>query len=91
MRLRRIARGKPCHIRLYPGCLGQHESVHLAHVRQLPYNGTGIKPPDWMGAWACSYCARETGEGSSIENRLALYQGMVRTLHALKELGHVQL
>jgi hypothetical protein len=53
--LRKAARGKPCLIRL-PGCTGGGEDTVLCHYRMLPYCGTGIKPPDDMGAFGCAVC-----------------------------------
>ena len=88
--LRALARGQMCQVRCGPACRGQDDTVHLAHYRMLPYNGTGIKPPDFMGAWACSYCASATGEGSNIYNRLALAEGVLRTIGKLMDMGAIK-
>ena len=89
--LRALARGQMCQVRCGPACRGQDDTVHLAHYRMLPYNGVGMKPPDWLGAWACSYCASATGEGSNIHNRLALAEGVLRTIGKLIDLGAIKL
>lgn len=91
MNLRRLAKGKACQVRLGPACRGQDDTVHLAHYRMLPYNGVGMKPPDWLGAWACSYCASATSEGSNLYNRHALAEGVLRTIGKLIDLGVIKL
>jgi len=97
--LTKLARGKPCQIRL-PGCCAGNETVVLAHFRDLSLgSGMGIKSPDWCGAWACENCH------SIIDGRKALLSnpeypntnkliirfdhamGVLRTLKALEEMG----
>lgn len=80
---RREAQGKPCMIRL-PGCTGGGETAVLAHYRLAGYCGTGIKPPDSMGAWACAHChdavdGRRTVGIPRSELRLAHAEGVLRT------------
>lgn len=53
--LRKAARGQPCMVRL-PGCDGGGETTVLAHYRMAGYCGTGMKPPDELGAWCCDRC-----------------------------------
>ena len=53
--LRKGAKGMPCMVRL-TGCLGTGDTTVLAHYRLAGYSGTGLKPPDIMGAWACANC-----------------------------------
>ena len=51
--LRKLARGQACTVRL-PGC--SKGDVVLAHIRR-PWNaGTGMKPPDTHGVYACGWC-----------------------------------
>lgn len=52
----RSAEGQECQVRL-PGCLAPDTSTTvLAHIRR-PWNaGVGMKPPDYMGAFACASC-----------------------------------
>ena len=60
------ARGERCQIR-FPGiCNHDPETTVFAHYRLAGYCGTGIKPPDFMGAYACSRChdfGRRAAEG----------------------------
>ena len=55
MNLRKLANGQPCLVRL-PGCDGGGETTTLAHYRLAGYCGMGLKPPDVLGAFACSSC-----------------------------------
>ena len=83
---RKAARGKPCMIRL-PGCDGGGETTVLAHYRLAGTCGTGMKPPDILGAWACHHChmvvdGHELPEPGYLYNdlRLAHAEGMMRTI-----------
>lgn len=89
-RLRTLAKGQSCQVRL-AGCDGGGETTVLAHFRLLPYCGTGIKPDDLaFGAWACANCARESGEGATLEKRYALALGVMRTVYELRKSGVVK-
>ena len=55
MNLRKLAKGKPCLVRL-PGCSHSTETTVLAHIRRAGVGGMGMKPPDIIGVWACSNC-----------------------------------
>lgn len=86
---RKEARGKPCMVRL-PGCSGGGDDVVLAHYRLAGTCGTGMKPPDQLGAWACSNCHdRIDGRVNSglprVELRLAHAEGCFRTWMARGE------
>jgi hypothetical protein len=80
-------------IRLPGICNGNPETTVLAHYRMLPYNGTGIKPPDWMGAFACSQChdyidGRKSRADQRYDSlRLAHAEGVFRTMDALIKMG----
>lgn len=54
--LRKLARGKPCMVRLPNICNGDSATTVLAHYRMAGTCGGGMKPDDWQGAWACSNC-----------------------------------
>ena len=56
--LRKLARGKDCHVRLPGICNFNPETTVLAHVRAGFY-GMGTKPIDWCGVFACSACHDE--------------------------------
>ena len=86
---RKAANGKPCMVRL-PGCDGGGETTVLAHYRLAGTCGTGIKPPDVLGAWACASCHdRIDGRVNTglprAELRLAHAEGVFRTLLASEE------
>ena len=93
--LTKLAQGKSCTIRL-PGCDGGGETTVLAHYRILPFNGIGIKPPDWLGAWACFRChelvdKRKPSDLDGEYLRLSHLEGVIRTLMALNAIGKVKL
>ena len=54
-KLRKSAQGQQCTLRLN-GCNYNPETVVLAHIRMNRFCGFGIKPPDYMGVFACSNC-----------------------------------
>lgn len=81
MNLRKAARGKPCMVRL-PGCTGGGDSdgtVVLAHYRLAGYCGTGMKPPDELGAWCYARC-HDAVDGRS--KRIGLTREAARLAHA---------
>lgn len=89
------ARGRSCQVRL-PICNGNPETVVLAHYRLSGLCGTGIKPPDLIGAWACSACHDAIDSRIYIHDhsrdrvRLAHAEGCLRTLNELIRLGKVK-
>lgn len=95
MNLRREARNRPCQIRIPGVCTGGGEDTVLAHYRLAGTCGTGIKPPDPLGAWACRAChdlvdGRATPKGRMIAtNDLRLWhaEGVMRTQAKLIEEG----
>lgn len=90
MNLRKLARDKPCQVRL-PGCNGGGETTVLAHYRLGNYCGAGLKPSDWFGAWACSACHDlvdfrvRMPDASRAEIRLAHAEGVLRTQEAIRK------
>jgi hypothetical protein len=91
MNLRKLARGKPCMIRL-PGCNHDRSTTVLAHYRLAGYAGTGTKPDDFaFGSWSCSAChdlvdGRVKTEHSRDVLRLAHAEGCLRTQAELRKL-----
>ena len=84
MNYRKEARDKPCQVRL-PGCDRGGATTVLAHYRLSGYCGTGMKPPDELGAWCCFPC-HELVDGriklanlTKTEIRLAHAEGVMRT------------
>lgn len=54
--IRKAAKGQRCQVRLPGICNHNPETVVLAHYRLAGMCGTGIKPSDLLGAFACSSC-----------------------------------
>lgn len=52
--IRRAARGETCALQL-DCCVGGTETTVFAHLR-FPGDGTGRKPPDYSGVFACHAC-----------------------------------
>ena len=93
MKLRKLARGRDCQIRIPFVCNRNPETTVLAHYRLSGFAGTGQKPSDLLGAWACSAChdAVDGRARSDLPRDLVLLyhaEGVMRTLIAL-ELEHV--
>lgn len=67
-RITESARMRSCTVRLC-GCPNARETTVFAHAPSI-YKGTGIKSPDWWGAYADFHCHQildgdETGEHDS--------------------------
>lgn len=80
---RKIARGKPCMVRLH-GCDGGGETTVLAHYRLA---GT---------AWCCARChdiidgrVKAPSGYSRNDVRLAHCEGVIRTLYELDKMGEL--
>ena len=85
MNLRKSARNQPCLIRLPGVCDGGGETTVLAHYRLSGYCGTGKKPPDLLGAFACGPChdvidGRRKSDFERDFLRLCHAEGVMRTL-----------
>ncbi len=93
--LRKLARDKPCMVRL-PGCDGGGETTVLAHYRLPGTCGIGIKPPNYLGAWCCMSC-HSIADGRSKPPhgltreavRLAFAEGVMRTLYEIDRMGEL--
>lgn len=88
MNLRKAARGRPCMVRLPGVCNGNTETTVLAHIRMAGVTGAGQKAPDILGAWCCSAChdvldGRVKTDFERDFIRLAHFEAMARTIHAL--------
>ena len=55
----------------------------LAHFRIAGVSGIGIKPPDLLGAWACSACHSVIDSDKSDEVQRAFLEGVMRTQYQL--------
>lgn len=92
-KLRDIARGQPCMIRIPGLCSYNCEETVLAHFRMDC--GMGMKPLDICGSWACATChSIVDGQIKSIFSRdeldLMHLQGMYRTINALHKQGKLK-
>lgn len=87
MNLRDEARGRECQIRIWPVCNGNPDTTVLAHYRLAGISGMGIKPPDLIGAWACSSCHMHVDSHKDTETQLAFAHGVFRTLNILDKEG----
>lgn len=81
---RQEARGKPCMIRIPGICNRDPTTTVLAHYRLAGTCGTGTKPDDAQGAWACSWChdavdGRIRTDFTRTELRLMHAEGVMRT------------
>jgi hypothetical protein len=89
--LRKLAKGQPCMIRAVGVCNFDSATTVLCHVRLVGLSGIGMKIDDEFGAWGCSNCHDwvdgRSGRAGKDERRLVLLEGMLRTQHALKQLG----
>ena len=94
-KIRASARGEPCQIRLPGYCNRNPETVVLAHYRLAGYCGTGTKPPDYLGAYACSVChdicdGRLQTDLDENEIQAAFAEGVMRTMVKLVEKGLIE-
>ncbi|CAI1591545.1 DUF1364 domain-containing protein [Serratia fonticola] len=90
-KLTKAARGRECQVRIPGVCNQNDETTVLAHYRLAGTCGTGIKPDDSQGAWACSSCHDEIdGRTHNIEPetaRLWHAEGVFRTQAILRKEG----
>jgi hypothetical protein len=90
--LRDAARGQQCQIRIGGICSFNPEETVLAHFRMAGICGTGLKPIDLIGSWACARChdavdGRVSTGYTHDQLRLMHLEGMARTLDALVKQG----
>lgn len=77
-----------------PGiCNRDPETTVLAHARMIGISGMGTKAPDIFGAWACSACHdyvdnRRPNSAGSVQRRLDLLEGVIRTQYELLQMGY---
>ena len=87
MNLRKLARDKPCMVRLPGICCGDPATTVLAHVRLPGLSGMGIKAWDGHGAWCCHTCHAYADTHHDDATKVAFYEGVLRTQAALLKLG----
>lgn len=93
--LRKLARGRPCMVRLPGICNRNPETTVLAHYRLSGMSGIGMKSPDILGAWCCSDCHDAVDRRSNMQLerefvRLAHAEGVARTINQLAEEGYIK-
>lgn len=92
--LRKLAKGRECQVRLDGICNHNPETTVLAHYRMAGTCGTGIKPNDLQGAWACSSCHDEIDRRTLILEsefvRLCHAEGVMRTQAILIKEGVIK-
>jgi len=94
-KIRQSARGEQCTVRIAGYCNRDPETVVLAHYRLAGYCGTGTKPPDYLGAYACSHChdicdGRAKTDLDADEIQAAFAEGVMRTMVKLVEKGLIE-
>jgi len=77
-KITKAAMGQECMVRIPLVCNFNTATTVHAHYRMAGMNGTGLKPPDFMGAWACSACHDEI-DGRT---RVLTDRQLVRLFHA---------
>ena len=83
-RLRKLAQGKPCMVRVIGVCDGGGETTVLAHYRIAGYCGTGLKSSNLLGAWCCGPCHAAAGDRGH-----DLAEGVLRTIAELEKMGAI--
>ena len=94
-KLTKAGQGRECQVRIPAVCNHNPETVVLAHYRMAGVCGTGMKPADLIGAWACSAChdvldGRKRIAADRDILRLWHLEGMVRTLDILMREGLIK-
>ena len=89
MNLRKLARGKPCMVRIVGICNHNPETTVLAH---LGGGGMGMKQPDLLGAWCCSNChdvvdGRRNTDHAHVLINYWFHKGIIRTQQELLKMG----
>lgn len=91
-KLKQAAKGQACQVRLLGVCNHNPATVVLAHYRLADTCGMGMKPPDYLGAWACSACHDEIDRRTRYIDdeptvQAAFAEGVMRTLVQLEKMG----
>lgn len=90
--LRKLAKDRPCMVRLPNVCNHDKLTTVLAHVRLSGVSGMSQKAPDLVASWACSSChdAIDRRSHTDLDRdyvRLAHLEGMARTINELTKEG----
>lgn len=85
MRLRALAQGRDCQVRIVGVCNANPETTVLCHYRLIGVSGLGRKSPDLLAAWACSACHNWIDSHKDCETERAFLRGVIRTQARLIE------
>lgn len=95
-KLRKLARGRNCQVRIPNVCNHNPDTVVLAHIRMAGLTGAGQKANDLLGAWCCSSChdaidrrSNSQYAGDELFNFHA--EGVFRTIDILVKEGSVKI
>ena len=86
-KLRELARGQDCQVRLPGVCNHNPETTVLAHYRLAGISGMGMKSPDLIGAWACAACHSHVDTHRDDSTARAFLEGVIRTQAQLIRMG----
>ena len=92
MNLRKLAKDRPCMVRLPDICNHNPATTVLAHISMTGISGMGFKANDVIGSWACSSCHDTIDRRANTDLdrdyvRLAHLEGMARTINELCKEG----
>jgi hypothetical protein len=79
--LRNFAKGQDCTMRS-DYCNLDPETVVLCHARMAGFNGTAMKPPDFLGYHGCSSCHANEHKVDPYDIHRAVAETQVRLLDA---------
>jgi len=98
-KLRELAKGQDCLVRIPGICKNDRDTVILAHIneRSLVGAGMGQKVPDIFGSRCCSACHAEIDGRTKLsdytrdELLIMHYQGMIRNINILLNEGLIKI
>lgn len=94
-KLRDLARGQQCQVRIPGICNWNNETTVLAHAPIKGLHGMGMKCPDLIGTWCCSQChevidGRRRTEFTREQIANYKFEGVIRTQAELIKMGVVK-
>lgn len=90
--LKKLAKGKPCMLRIPNVCNWRPETTVLCHIR-ITGTGGSRKPTDLAGVWGCSDCHdvidRRNMNGRQLRSDLDAYErdALVRQMEEYERMG----
>jgi hypothetical protein len=95
-KLRDLARGQDCQVRIPGVCNFDPATTVLAHLTMAGISGRGLKAPDALGSWCCSSChdvidgRRQSPPFTENQKKLYFFEGMARTQYQLIKQGYIK-